>query len=61
MIYAHDNKKGITTDDYLEISLPEGAASSENFGKLITEFQVISDVHIQADKEFWLNGFHYVF
>lgn len=45
-LYAQDYDEGTTTEDYLEIDLPEGAAATEEWGDLITEFQVVSDTHV---------------
>lgn len=45
-LYAHNCFTGETTEDFLEIDLPENSASKEEWGELIAEFQVISDTHI---------------
>lgn len=47
LLYAYDYDTNETTNDYYEISLPKGMAPNEEYGKLLAEFQVISDIHIQ--------------
>jgi len=48
LIYTYNDIGGISENCY-ELALPEGAASSENFGELLSEFQIISDTHIKGD------------
>ena len=48
-LFASDFDTSATTEQPFVIDLPKGAASDENFGELVTEFQVISDLHVAAD------------
>lgn len=53
LLYAKDYENDVITDDCIAIDLPRGAASDENWGELITEFQVASDLHITIDGTNW--------
>lgn len=55
------NKDGVLSEEYMEVNLPEGAASKA-FGEPLYEFQVISDIHIlstfeKAYEEYYNNNF----
>lgn len=47
LIYTYNDSNGIS-DDCLEVKLPEGAAS-KGFGEVLSEFQIVSDIHIKGD------------
>ncbi len=46
-IYTYTDSNGIS-DNCLEVNLPEGAAS-KGFGDVLSEFQIVSDIHIKDD------------
>lgn len=46
LIYTSNDGNGLSAD-YLEVKLPEGAASGD-LGEVISEFQVVSDIHIKS-------------
>ena len=46
LLYAQNHNKGTITTDYYEITLPDGAASDEEWGVLVDEIQVVSDTHV---------------
>lgn len=53
MIYTYNESNGISKD-CIEVKLPAGAASKD-LGKVLSEFQVVSDIHIRsaaADDEY---------
>lgn len=47
LIYTYNDSNGIS-DNCLEVKLPEGAAS-KGFGEVLSEFQIVSDIHIKGD------------
>ncbi len=47
LIYTYNDSNGLS-DSCLEIKLPEGAAS-KGFGTVLSEFQIVSDIHIKGD------------
>ena len=47
LIYTYNDNNGIS-ESCLEVKLPDGAASKE-FGEVLSEFQIVSDIHIKAD------------
>ena len=51
LLFSLNYNTGEITNDYYEIALPKGIYLKENFGNLTTEFQVISDVHISAERD----------
>lgn len=52
LIYTYNDSNGISKD-CLEVKLPAGAASGD-LGKVLSEFQIVSDIHIKggADHEY---------
>ena len=51
LLFSLDYNTGEITDDYYEITLPKEVSLKEEFGKIITEFQVVSDVHISTESD----------
>ena len=47
LIYTYNDSNGIS-ESCLEVKLPDGAASKD-FGEVLSEFQIVSDIHIKAD------------
>ncbi len=47
-LFVYTSLKGTLSEEYYEVELPFGSAS-ELFGDALFEFQVVSDVHIEAD------------
>lgn len=47
LIYTYNDSNGISSD-CLEVKLPEGAAS-KGFGNVLSEFQIVSDIHIKGN------------
>ena len=47
LIYTSNDRNGIS-ESCLEVKLPDGAASKD-FGAVLSEFQIVSDIHIKAD------------
>ncbi len=47
LIYTYNDSNGIS-EKCLEVKLPDGAAS-KGFGKVLSEFQIVSDIHIKGD------------
>ncbi len=47
LIYTYNDSNGIS-ENCLEVKLPEGAASKD-FGDVLSEFQIVSDIHIKGD------------
>lgn len=47
LIYTYNDSNGIS-ESCLEVKLPEGAAS-KGFGDILSEFQIVSDIHIKGD------------
>ncbi|MBR4034558.1 MAG: metallophosphoesterase [Clostridia bacterium] len=47
LIYTYNDSNGIS-GTCLEVKLPDGAAS-KGFGKVLSEFQIVSDIHIKGD------------
>lgn len=57
LLYALNYDTGEMTDDYYAISLPKIVYIEENENEVITEFQVVSDVHIgtNSSNDFYIN------
>lgn len=47
LVYTCNDSNGLSTECF-EVKLPDGAASKD-LGKVISEFQVVSDIHIKGD------------
>lgn len=47
LIYTYNDGNGMS-EDCFEVQLPKGAASKK-FGKPLSEFQIVSDIHIKGD------------
>ena len=47
LIYTYNDSNGLS-EKCLEVKLPEGAASKD-FGRVLSEFQIVSDIHIKGD------------
>ncbi len=47
LIYTYNDSNGIS-ESCLEVKLPDGAAS-KGFGEVLSEFQIVSDIHIKGD------------
>ena len=47
LIYTYNDSNGLS-DECLEVKLPDGAAS-KGFGDVLSEFQIVSDIHIKGD------------
>ncbi|MBQ4141418.1 MAG: metallophosphoesterase [Clostridia bacterium] len=47
LIYTYNDSNGISKECF-ELKLPDGAAS-KGFGEVLSEFQIVSDIHIKGD------------
>jgi hypothetical protein len=47
LVYSYNDANGLS-EDFFEVKLPEGAASKD-LGKVLSEFQIVSDIHIKGD------------
>jgi len=47
LIYTYNDSNGLS-EKCFEVKLPDGAAS-KGFGEVISEFQIVSDIHIKGD------------
>lgn len=47
LIYTYNDSNGLSESCY-ELSLPAGAASGD-FGEILSEFQVVGDIHVKGD------------
>ena len=47
LVYSYNDANGLS-EDCFEVKLPEGAASKD-LGKVLSEFQIVSDIHIKGD------------